>query len=744
MEIRARLAWMTWFGWVTLHAVLTWLGLQWTYSESAVSIIAPAAGLGAVAVLMLRRRWRDLPVWQARVMAWSVAPVGAAAAGLLTGRSGWFLATFVMAFGLEALIAGQARLAMAPTARLVTPTDVLGLALIGLVAPMVPAAIITMGIAWTHNDVSAVEGLRWWVSHGLGMAAVAPILLTLRRDLWMPYGQVSWWERIGALVGLAGAATAVVIDGQALSIALAIFVSYWWAMRLGIGPAAWASGVIAAFLAFAASSTGGPFRGPLELVTTQLFAQGFVVMTMLTAVFSEGRRRAIHEARESAHRLEHVLNHDPVTGLPVRNVLQRELAARALRRPRQPLAMAVIDIDAFHLLNEQFGRSGGDIVLRTVARRLQRLTDDGALVHLNGDQFCIALIGHADRLRVDNLCDKVLSVVRSPIRVHGVSAQITASVGVAVGTVAEADRLLRDADDAVMAAKGQGRDRWVVRTQDQRAELAHRQALIDDLPAAVERSELFCDYQVITPVTHALSLGAEALVRWQHPRLGLLGPRDFLPTLIDAGRISMVGDVMLAAALAQWRAWQQKRDGHTRPEWVSVNISAVELNDPSLVSRVMAALERVDAPGDALVLEVTEECLIELSSETRNHIDQLRTQGVRLCIDDFGTGYSSLAYLTHLPIDVLKLDGAFVRGPLTPREHGLVHAVCSLGREIGVVTVIEGVETPEHVSAAIAAGADAIQGYLIGRPGPASALPTPVDLRRTVASGLAGGSRANL
>lgn len=677
-------------------------------------------------------------------MAWSVAPVGAAVAGLMTGRVGWFLLAFVVAFGLEALIAGQARLAMAPTSRLVTPVDVLGLALIGLVAPMLPAAIITVGIGWTDNSASAAEGLRWWVSHGLGMAAVAPILLTMRRDLWTSYNDVTWWERIGGLVGLVGAASAVVLDGEALSIALAIFVAYWWAMRLGIGPAAWASGVIAVFLAFAASSTGGPFRGPLELVTTQLFAQGFVVMTMLTAVFSEGRRRAIHEARESAHRLEHVLNHDPVSGLPVRSVLQRDLAGRAMRNPRQPLAIAVVDIDAFHILNEQFGRSGGDIVLRTVSRRLQRLANDDSLVHLSGDQFCIALIGDADRVRVDQLCAQILPVLRSPIRVHGASAQITASIGAAIGTMAEADRLLRDADDAVMDAKGQGRDRWIVRTQDQRAESALRQALIDDLPAAVDRGELFCDYQVITPVTQGLGVGAEALVRWQHPRLGLLGPRDFLPTLMDAGRISMVGDVMLATALSQWRAWQQERDEQTRPEWVSVNISAIELNDPVLVSRVMAALRRVDAPGHALILEVTEDCLIELSPETRGHIDQLRAHGVRLCIDDFGTGYSSLAYLTHLPIDVLKLDGAFVRGPLTQREHGLVRAVCSLGREIGMVTVIEGVETSGHVSAAIAAGADAVQGYLIGRPGPASALPTPVDLRRAVTSGPAGGFRVSL
>lgn len=739
MTVRAGRAWATWAGWVAAHAVSAWLGLQWTYDQSTVSIISPAAGVGAVAVLFLRRQLRSWSPGRARVLAWSVAPLGATFAGLVSGYRGWVLSFLVVAFGLEALIAGQARLAMAPTARIVTPTDVLGLALVGLVAPMLPAALIAARGLVVNTDILGAEGLRWWVSHGLGMAAVAPILLTLRRDLWAALGEITWWERVGSLIALAGAAIAVVIDGAALSIALAIFVAYWWAMRLGIGPAAWASGVIAAFLAFAASSTGGPFRGPLELVTTQVFAQGFVVMTMLTAVFSEGRRRAIREAHASAHRLEHVLNHDPVTDLPVRNVLQRLLAARSLRRPRQPLALAVIDIDSFHLVNEKFGRAGGDVVLRTVARRLQRHADDDSLAHLNGDQFCIALVGDVDRSLLDSVSTQILAAIRVPVAINGHAARITASIGVAVGTMSESDRLLRDADDAVTEAKGQGRDRWVVRTQDQRAELALRQALIDDVPQAVERHELFCDYQLITPISGALAVGAEALVRWQHPRLGLLGPRDFLPTLIDAGRVSMVGDVMLAAALQQWRVWQESAETEGRPAWVSVNISALELNDPLLVTRVVSALDRAGAPGHALVLEVTEECLIDLSDQTHAYVDELRARGVRLCIDDFGTGYSSLAYLTKLPIDVLKLDGAFVRGPLSQREQGLVHAVCTLGREIGVVTVIEGVEAPEHVNAAMAAGADAVQGYLIGRPGPASAVPLPIDLRRYAsAPGVAG------
>lgn len=720
---------LAWLLWVVAHASLAWLGLHWTYEDSNASIIAPAAGIGAVAVLMLRRQLITWSAWRACLVAWSVVPVGAGIAAALMGRSGWLMTAYVTAFALEAVIAGEARFASVPKSRTATPMDVLGLALLGLVAPIVPAGFIAVGAQLEGLSLPVVEGLRWWVSHGLGMAAVAPVLLTLRRDLWTTVREVSWGERAAAILALAGAAIAIIFDGEGVSVALAMFVAYWWAVRMGVGPAAWAGAIIAAALAIAVATTGGPFRGTLELITTQLFAHAFVFMTMVAAVFSEARRRAVAEARESAHRLEHVLNHDPVTGLPVRTVLYRELSQRSLTRPNQALAVAVVDVDSFHRVNEEFGRAGGDVVLRTVARRLTVAAGRERLAHLSGDQFCVAVIGDVDHRRIDAISALLLDAVSTPIPINGRTAQITASIGVAVGTMTEFGRLLRDADDAVMQAKGQGRNRWVVLTQDQRAQMAIRQTLIDDLPDGVTRGELFCLFQLISPVDSAIGVGAEALVRWQHPHLGLLGPREFLSTLIDAGRIPVLGDFMLRTALAQWKAWQASPHDRHRPSWVSVNISAVELDDPLLAERVMAALEEAGAPGSALVLEVTEDCLIELSDQTRNHIDRLRAHGVRLSIDDFGTGYSSLAYLTHLPIDILKLDGTFVRATATDRDLRLMRAVCSLGREIGMVTVIEGVETSDHVETAIAAGADAVQGYFIGRPSSAAALPGPIDLR---------------
>jgi diguanylate cyclase (GGDEF)-like protein/PAS domain S-box-containing protein len=433
----------------------------------------------------------------------------------------------------------------------------------------------------------------------------------------------------------------------------------------------------------------------------------------------------ITERQKLQAQLEHQAFHDALTGLPNRRFLVERLR-RALEGKRaRPIALMFIDLDDFKVANDTLGHAGGDVVLVEVARRLRRaLRTPDLPARLGGDEFALLMEDVEDPAVAAAVAERLLGALRRPIRVRGTEVHVAASIGIAVGDGRgkRGEELLRNADLAMYAAKAKGKDGWAVYEPSMHAELAERRETAHLLQRAVDQDEFVLQYQPIVDLEQGRVVGVEALVRWDRPGTGLLGPASFIGIAEETGLIVPIGTVVLRRALKDAVCWV--RDRADAP-WLSVNLSARQFADPGLVGLVADALTESGLDPTRLVLEITESSLMQDSEVTIERLSALKALGIRLAVDDFGTGYSSLSYLRRFPIDILKIDGSFVNASIEPsgRELTLASAIVAIGASLGLETIAEGIETREQQEALVSLGCRLGQGFLFARPVGAASLP---------------------
>ena len=435
----------------------------------------------------------------------------------------------------------------------------------------------------------------------------------------------------------------------------------------------------------------------------------------------DGFLRDVSERRKFEVQLARQALHDRLTALPNR-VLMRDRLENALARTlrhRSTVALLVLDVDRFKVVNDSLGHEGGDRLLVQVAERLAKLLRPGdTLARMGGDEFAMLCEDVTGRDEASATAERVVAAMEAPFRVGTTDVAVTVSVGVAVATGAAivADLLLRDADVAMYRAKQRGRGRFEVFDETMRSQAVDRLSVENDLRRAIRQGQLRLVYQPIVHLDTGQIAGFEALVRWQHPERGLLSPADFIPPAEETGLIVPLGQCVLGEACLQAAAWQRRR-GPGEPLRMSVNVSAKELQHPGWAGEVASTLADTGLEPSYLVLELTESVLMEDAEATSARLEELRRLGVRIAIDDFGTGYSSLGYLRRLPVDVLKIDKSFIDGvALGPHESALARAVVKLARTLGLDAVAEGVSDRRQLAELRRLRCPYGQGYHFSRP----------------------------
>ncbi len=423
---------------------------------------------------------------------------------------------------------------------------------------------------------------------------------------------------------------------------------------------------------------------------------------------------------EAERRLARLALADPLTGLANRAALLQRV--EDLLEEQVPLAVLLLDLDRFKVVNDSLGHSAGDEVLRTVARRLDDLLGAQSLVaRLGGDEFALVVPDVAPERALD-LADVVHAALSEPLQVGGHDLVVTASIGAVVAAgEREAESLLRDADVAMYRAKGRGRATSVVWDERFGTAATARLETERDLRAGLERGELLVHYQPQVELATGRITGVEALVRWQHPRLGLLAPAGFLGVADDSGLVVELGDQVLTAAAAQVARWRLL-PGCAELS-LSVNVSAQELQRPERVPRTAEVLRAAGLPPAALTVEVLESVLLDAEGAVEASLAAYGRLGVRLALDDFGTGATSLLHLRAVPFDTVKVDQAFVGGLGTSRrDEAIVRALQSLTTDLGMRCIAEGVEQEEQRAWLAGQGIGLAQGFLLHRPLPADAV----------------------
>jgi len=428
-------------------------------------------------------------------------------------------------------------------------------------------------------------------------------------------------------------------------------------------------------------------------------------------------------AREAAERAQRVLaqraTRDELTGVLSRAGLRLEVERLVAARPDIRLTLAFIGLDRFKLVNDSLGHAAGDRLLGEFARRLAVLAGPtDAVARFGGDEFVVVLV---DRSAEEAGCfaQQVIGASREPVDV-GPRLLATASVGLAAACPPDLDILLREANAALHRAKDDGRDRAVWFDERMHVESVRRVQIENDLREALDRDELFVEYQPAFDLRQERICHVEALVRWQHPVRGVVGPQEFIPVAEETGLVDRLGEQVLCRVVEQARRW-----AHLPGFRVWVNVSPQQLVDRDFPARIAAQLGRAGLPAERLGIEVTESALAD-GARVGEVLRQVHDLGVAIAVDDFGTGYSSLARLNEFPVDVVKIDRSFVEELGTARGEAFVAGIVTLARAIDAHVIAEGVETLSQLTALSALGVDSACGYLLARPSAPEHLPLTI------------------
>ena len=428
----------------------------------------------------------------------------------------------------------------------------------------------------------------------------------------------------------------------------------------------------------------------------------------------------ITDRKRAEDELSHKAFHDSLTGLANRGLFRDRLEHALERTSRRGTEVAVVylDLDGFKVINDSRGHEAGDQVLREAAARLTRTVRNVDTVSRHGgDEFAILIEDSTRALgEAKAVADRVLACLTTPFTVHSQEVVLSASIGITVGDIGcTASSMMRDADLAMYKAKTTGKGRWAVYEPAMRTAALERLELESDLRQALDKEQLRLVYQPVIDLRSNTVVGFEALLRWDHPRIGLVGPGTFIPIAESNGMIVSIGHWVLEEACRTAAEWH--RSFPELPQTMAVNLSACQIATPEVVGHVAGALEHSGFAAESLILEMTESVLVQDADAAGHRLEQLRALGVRLAIDDFGTGYSSLSYLRQFPIDILKIDRSFTQ---TITDHSpmpaIVRGLLDLAKTLGMETIAEGIELSVQLDNLRDGNCDFGQGMLIAEP----------------------------
>ena len=437
-------------------------------------------------------------------------------------------------------------------------------------------------------------------------------------------------------------------------------------------------------------------------------------LTHYVAIFSD-----ISERKAAQERIEYLAHHDALTGLPNRSLLadRVEQALAHAERNQSKLALLFLDLDRFKTINDSLGHPIGDALLREVTRRLlATVRDSDTVCRLGGDEFVVLAGDLADDDTAGTVAQKLLEVTLQPFEIEGHRLTVSVSIGIALHP-ADGDGfdiLLKKADTAMYHAKDAGRNTYRFFTEQMNINVVERLFIQNRLQQAVANQEFVLHYQPQIALGTGRIIGVEALVRWQNPELGLIGPDRFISQAEESGSIVAIGDWVLREACRQARKWAD--DGIDQLS-IAVNISTLQLHQNDFADQVLRILGETGHDPRRLELEFTESILIHDVDRVIRQIRQLKAAGIGIAIDDFGTGYSSLSYLKQLDVDRLKIDRSFIRDiGSDPDDAAIVRAITQMARSLRLKTMAEGAETSEQTRFLLAEGCEDVQGFLYSRP----------------------------
>ncbi|GAB4576502.1 MAG: EAL domain-containing protein [Roseibium sp.] len=441
----------------------------------------------------------------------------------------------------------------------------------------------------------------------------------------------------------------------------------------------------------------------------------------LKLAFEAARLAAVAVERDHDERqIRYLANHDVLTGLPNRQEFKSKLEQKIeqSRNTGTPVAVVFVDLDNFKIVNDSFGHAIGDQVLRIVAERIRFVrNDDHHAIRFGGDEFVVLIEGAgASKAELTQLMTRLRDEITKTIRIGDLSFHVTCSIGAACypEDAADSTELLRNADKAMFEAKSRGRDGFQIYERTRPKRSVNQLTLLEEMRSGLASNQFFLEYQPQYNLVSGRIVGAEALVRWQHPTRGRMKPGEFIRLAEESGLIVPLGRWVLQEACRQNQAWQ---DQGLPPITVGVNVSARQFREAGLISDIQTTLEKSGLKASYLELELTESLLIQNAEQAVRLMDDFRSLGVKLAIDDFGIGYSSLVALKRFPLTRLKIDRSFVRDlDEDENDRSIARAIISLGRELGLCVVAEGVETAKQQAFLTSCQCEVVQGFHFGRP----------------------------
>jgi diguanylate cyclase (GGDEF)-like protein len=443
--------------------------------------------------------------------------------------------------------------------------------------------------------------------------------------------------------------------------------------------------------------------------------------------------RILQQRKRMEDRVTHMAFHDELTSLPNRLMMSQRLdqALSRHRRAGTQLAILFMGLDRFKVINDSLGHEIGDVLLRQVADRLRSQSREGdTIARMGGDEFVVLIENHETLADISTRAQRLVEQLSAPYVLGKKDCHVTVSIGISVFPAdgCESQGLLKAADVAMYRAKDTGRNNHLFYSPSMNVHTVERLELESDLRHALERNEFLLHYQPKVEIATGLITGIEALLRWKHPRRGLVSPMDFIPLAEETGLIVPIGEWVLAAACARTKAWQNQ--GLPKLD-VAVNLSARQFADPMLLPKLTRIIRASGLNPSSLELEITESLVMSHGESAVAVLQKLKSIGVQIAIDDFGTGYSSLAYLKRFPIDTIKVDRSFIRDiPADPGDRKITRAIIAMAHSLRLKVVAEGVETAAQLKFLRNQRCDAVQGYFLHRPLPEAEVAGVLELNR--------------